>query len=416
MGARSAINSLCCVATLFAGFVAATAGAAEIEIHPSITVSEEFNDNIFDTPADRRSDFITRVLPGFSLRYLAPFWDWDTSYTFEYRNYAWGARGDEITHTVAARGIVRLIDEFMLMDVSDTYRRVSLDVARDATLESPFVNQSDRNTFSASPYLLWRPTTNSTLRTGYRYVTTWYREPSGVDRTDHGAFAEGAYEFTDKLSLTATYAFTREDTAVSVFDKHDSYAGFRYEYADRSFISAQGGNSWISYDTGRNLSNPFWNAAITHAFDGVTINLSAGITYTEDPLGDIVKETSYTGRIAKQIERGELALFSAYTEFDRTGAGTPLPKRLTVGGTGRYEFTERLSATIDLAGEKYERVSAGELPYRFIGGTGFSYTLGEGFTVAVTYRHISNFRNLDADSPEFGSQVNRGVVELRKTF
>lgn len=396
--------------------IVATAEAADFVIRPSIAVSEEFNDNIFNTPNGRRSDFISRAMPGVTMKYQAPFWDWDSSYNLDYRHYARRTRGDEITHNLQAKGLVKMIDEFMFLDMNDTYTRVSLDVARDVTNESLFVNQSDRNTLKVSPFFLWRLGQQATLKTGYRYVNVWYREPSAVDKADSSAFADLGYEITQRLNLTAGYTFTIEDAAVNDFTKHDASAGMRYEYAERSFVHAQAGNTWIDFARGGDLSNLFWNAGVDHSFNDVTIRLNTGVTYTEDPLRNLTKETSHSGRVEKRLERGNLNVFASFSEFKPAETGLQRTRRLGIGGGGRYEFTERVTGNFAVTGERFSRTSPDSFPYKIYGSLGLSYLLAKDFTVGVSYTHVTNFKYFDFDSPDLGSQVNRAMVELRKVF
>src|SRR6266567_5518108 len=52
-------------------------GPDENFINPSIAVSEEFTDNVFQSQANKKSDFITHLSPGLAFKYRTPFWDWD---------------------------------------------------------------------------------------------------------------------------------------------------------------------------------------------------------------------------------------------------------------------------------------------------------------------------------------------------
>jgi len=138
---------------------------ADFAVSPSIAVSEEYNDNVFVSP-DRRTDYITSLMPGIILSYNAPFWDWDLAYNFAYRYYARKSQEDDFAHSMSMHGLTRLIDDFLFLDISDNYSRVSLNIARDRTLESNFVNQSDSNNFTASPYLRFHPVPKVSMRTG----------------------------------------------------------------------------------------------------------------------------------------------------------------------------------------------------------------------------------------------------------
>ena len=50
------------------------AHAADFTIRPSITVSEEYNDNVFGTNI-KTTDYITRLMPGITFGYVGPFWE-----------------------------------------------------------------------------------------------------------------------------------------------------------------------------------------------------------------------------------------------------------------------------------------------------------------------------------------------------
>lgn len=401
------------MAVFFVLVLTGAAGAAEFEIHPSLTVGEEYTDNVFETRDNRVGDYITRVLPGAALKYRAPLWDWDIGYMFDYRYYARGSRDEDTTHNLAAKGLVRVVDEFAFIDLSDTYSRVSLDVTRDTSQESLFVNQSDQNTFAASPYLLWRLGSQARLKTGYRYMNTWYRSPSGVDKTDQGAFAEVTHEFSPKASVAAGYSFTHRDTDINDFDKHDAYAGGRYEYAEKSFIFAQVGYSWLRYSTASSFSHIFWNAGITHDFDGAVASLKTSVDYTEDPLRNTTQETSYVADISKKYARGNLGLTLSYAEFEDTLTKLLLTRRY--GGTvrGGYELLPKLTGTLAFTAEKYDQKELGSYTRRFLADSGLGFLAAEGLTVALTYRYIDYFSpGIVTDN----KQVNRVILEVRKTF
>jgi putative secretion ATPase (PEP-CTERM system associated) len=394
-------------------FLSTLAGAADYKLHPSLTVGEEYTDNVFETGTNKREDYITRIRPGIAWLHKAPLWDWDINYAFDYRYYARGSRSDDTTHNLAAKGLVKIVEGFMFLDLSDTYSRVSLDVSRDTSEESLFVNQTDRNTFTASPYFLWRLGTLATLKTGYRYVNTWYREPTGVDKREQSAFADLTHEFSTKASVTAGYTFTHQDTGFNDYDKHDAYAGGRYEYADKSFVYAQAGNSWITYSTTGSISNPFWNAGITHDFDSIVASLKAGTAYIEDPLGNTTQETSYVADISKKLARGSLGLNLSYAELENTVTKSLQTRRY--GGTVRsaYELLPKLTGTLAFTAEKYDRKDLGSYTRHLFVDSGLSYQLGEGLTVALNYKYIDYY------SPGIATdnkQVNRAILEIRKTL
>lgn len=392
----------------------AVSSYAELRITPTISVSEEYNDNLFETETNRKSDYITRTLPGLSFLYTAPFWKWDLAYNFDYRHYARGLRNDENTHNLRANGSLNLIENLLFLDVSDVYSRVSLDVARNAANEGLFVNQTDQNLLTVSPYFQFRPTDTISLKTGYVYTNNWYSDPRSPARSRHSGLIELSYTMNPKVLVTTTYRMDREDSSIGRFYRHELYAGPRYEYAERSFISAMGGLSRTDYDRGLEVMNPYWSVGVTHSFDTVTANLSSSIRYTDDPLGGAVRESNYISlSLQKTIHGGSLGIISSYSELYDINRQTTTTERLTAGVNGNYEIYPHLNARVGFTFENYRYVSRHGTTRRYYADTGLTYSFGNDLSLGISYRHAAY------DSPQIAEdnmRVNRIILEISKSF
>src|SRR5512138_3431804 len=97
-------------------FVIPFSAAAEFRLTPHLTVSEEYTDNIREFTAHRQEEFISRAQPGFSLVYNASRIDLNVPYSFDYRHYAKGTRGDEYTHSLAANGKLTVIENLFFIE------------------------------------------------------------------------------------------------------------------------------------------------------------------------------------------------------------------------------------------------------------------------------------------------------------
>lgn len=393
--------------------VTTVAQGAEFEVHPSLAVSEEFTDNVFETPTNRISDYITRVLPGIALSYRAPALTGDLNYVFDYRHYARNTRGDETTHELSAKGHLTAVENFMFLDVSDEYQRVSLDVTRDVTKESLFLNQSDRNVATVSPYLTFNPTERILVKTGYRFIDTRYFDSSGIDKMDHVATLDMAYELSKRFSLTAVYTFIRETADIDNFNQHQPLGGFRYEYADTSFLFAQAGYTWTRYDSGQSLNSIVWNAGITHTFDTVTGTVTTGVRYNEDPLSNITEESFVSGIIEKRLTRGSFSLSSQYSEFVLTKTDTLLTKRVGATAGCQYDLTADLSSRLAITVERYEQPQLDSYTRRYQVDSGFSYLLAKQLTASLSYIYVGYH---SPDIVDDNRHVNRAMIEIRKTF
>jgi len=402
------------MAAVSTGTTVTPAYAADGEFRPLFSISEEVNDNVFETARNKRRDFITRVQPGFTSRYQAPLWNWDAAYTFDYRTYARNSRNDEFTHNASLRGTVSLIDNFMFLDVADTYQRVTLDVTRTAATESSlFLNQTDQNNATVSPYVLWRLGEKGTLKTGYRYGDIRYWG-NGIDRYEHGAFAELNRELFARFSVTAAYGFTRLESVPTRYDKHDVSAGFRYEYADRSFVFGQAGNSWQQFRNSSTNSFFFWNAGITHDLGGAVINLETRVQTSVDPLALTTRETVYSGRIEKTLDRGTVSFASLYTEYtDALDSGTNR-HRLSLTGGGRYEILPDLNASLSVTADRFSRRVPDDYPYHLIGSAGLSWAFNRDLSLGLSYSYAVQRKDMETARDEIG--ISRVILEVRKTF
>ena len=387
-------------------------GAGDFTLNPSIAVSEEYNDNLFETTDNKRSDFITSLIPGIALSYSAKLWDWDVAYNYNYRYYAKGTRDNDNSQNLLGTGHIKLLDDFMLLDLNDTYSRVSLNIARDRTQESTFLNQSDSNTFTASPYFQFHPGPKLTTKTGYRYINVWFKDPSGIDRRDHVGFMETTYELSPKLNLTANYTYTHENS-VNPYDRHDPNIGFRYEFKERSFYFGQVGYTWFSSKNGGASNNPFWNAGLTHAFDHISITLTTGVQYPVDPQSGVTRETDYALSMTKELNRGSIGLNLSYAKYSGGNVDIDIQNRYSGGITAKYELATKLNGTLSCSVEKYDHRVSQSTTTRIILNPGLGYTLPKEVTIALNYTFI------DSSAPGISSdnyQVNRVVLEVRKSF
>lgn len=387
--------------------------AAETSFKPFIAISEEFNDNIHETVNNKRRELITNISPGATFNYKAPIWNWDITYSFRYMNYARNSNDNEYTHDLGLKGNIPLIDNFFYLDVSDTYHRISLDIARDVTQESPFLNQTDQNIATISPYLLWRLGEKTTFKTGYRYTDTRYWG-AGIEKREHLAFADLSHELTSKLSISADYSFSKTKTAEIRFDKHDLSGGFRYNYADNSFVFGNAGKSWQSFPHGNNVSNLFWSAGITHDLNIAVATIDTKVQFSEDPLTNSTKETTYSGKLDKKLERGAIGFSSSYSEYVITQTGVQDRRKLAFGATGSYELFPDFTATMAATAERFSRKTTADYPYRFTGTGGLNYSFNYDISLGLTYTYVTYLYDLDTFTD--AKETNRVVFEVKKTF
>ncbi len=409
------------------GLLKLTVADRSLLFTPSIAVNEEYNDNIFETPENKKGEFTTRVMPGFALKYNAPFWDWDVGYNFDYRHYARGSRDDEFNHNLTANGKLRIIDNFIFLDVSDTYSRISQDVFRNTTASSLFVNQTNQNILSLSPYFILRPSSNMTVKSGYRYVKTSYSGlsgssgSSGVDYEEHGAFVSTSYDLNPKCSLFSNINYSHDDTAQNFsYDRFTPTIGVHYDYFDKSFISLEGGYTWVIYPN-RSVSSPYWNVGLTHSFDFMTASLNSGVTYNTDPQLGASETTMVSLRLDKALRRGSIGLSGLYSEVRNDLIVVNQSQSMfEVGVNGNYELAEKATGHLSVTADKYNgnnsitTLTGISYPYRFLINAGVSYTMKDNLTLSFDYSYITNRNSIGSSANS--TDINRVILGVSKTF
>jgi hypothetical protein len=407
--------------------VTATAQASDFSILPSIEVSEEYTDNIFQTQPDKKTDFITHLTPGLVFKYQAPFWDWELASSLDYRYYARNSQKGELSPNLETNGTLRVIENFLFLNITDTYKKISLDVNRDTTVDSTFVNQADQNILTVSPHIEFRPGANFLVKSGYHYTRESYLNASsgnttaGIDREEHGAFIATEHELTPKTTMTTNFAYTNLNAGQDLsYQQLLPSLTTRYEYADKSFISLEGGYSWFLYDNEPNTGRPYWNIGITHAFDHTVISLNTSVRYNTDPLQASTEQDDFTARLDRTMSRGILGFFATYSKLRNNQQDSLSSKKYGVGGNLKLELTEKIFGHLDLSGEKVDEKNNNNInnditaPYRFYISTGVGYTLANNLTLTLDYSYTTYRESIG--SSKNNTDINRVILGLTKSF
>jgi hypothetical protein len=388
------------------------ARATEFRVVPSLTLSEEYNDNLFESPTGARRDYVTRVQPSVSLSSQGAGGAWDMSYGLDYRKYARKSTDDEVNHQASLNAKLTFLDDFLKLDAGDSYSRVSLDLARNVVAESLVVNQSEQNAAFISPYLSWRLADKCTLKTGYRYSDIRYFDSIGIDKREQSAFAELSEEFTSRLTVKTGYTFSHASAEPTGYDRHDAYAGFRYDYGQGTAIFGTLGNSWQSFSNGVSVNHPVWDAGASKDFGLLAATLAASSQYTEDPLTLSTRQTSYSATLSRALSRGLVSLTGSYSEYENIQSVPPDKRhQVTVTATGRYEVRPDLTLTLNGSGDRLSQREGIDYLYHFYANAALDYIVNKHTTLGVNYSHVS-YRN-QIDNATGSTEVNRAIVELR---
>ena len=411
-------------------------GNDENFITPSIAVSEEYTDNVFGTPSDKVTDFITHVTPGIALKYRAPFWDWDLTYLLDYRYFARNSENYDFDNDLNAKGNLRIIKDFLFLDLNETYKRISLDINRNTTLDTPYANQVDQNIVTVAPHIEFHPGANFLVKSGYHYTNETYTNASllsttttplpipisseGVNYEEQGAFITTSHELTQRSTFTTNFYYTHVSNSLDqIYNQYCPTLGVRYEYADKSFISLEGGYTWFLFENGSSRSAPYWNVEISHEFGYMTAKLDTLVKYNSDPLYGSTEERDFKGNLDKKLQRGSFGVSVNYTEIRDNQQDTLISKWLAIGGNIKHDLTEKLAGHLELSGEKviYDINNLNNdiiTPYRFFIATGLSYLMANNLTLSLDYNYTTYRQSID--SAANNTEINKVFVGMKKVF
>lgn len=414
---NKASKALIFIAAIVLGAVSISAPAdvegSEFLFKPSILLSEEYNDNVLLTTESKYDDYITRTDPSFSAMYRAPKWEWNVDYHYNYLYYAKRTTQNDSSFDLNLVNKNRIIEDVLFLDVRDQYSRVSLDVTRDYTKESNFVNQSDRNLFTINPYFVMKPLSQMSVTTGYIYMDTWYKDPLAIDRTDHIGYADVRQELSPRSALIAGVSHTLDINTVEGYTQDDLYLGQYYEYAEKSTVTFKVGNTWFDFESKGRVSQVFWEATITQRFPTVTVTYETGLRFIPDPIQNLRREDRYLATIRKDVERTSLVLSGGLIEYREAEHKNLENTSYRLTGTISHSLTTKSKLTFDLAAERLDDNQAGTYLETYRTGVRFEYLAWEKLMLALDYRY-TNVYSTYISSETYDN--NRFSVELRKFF
>ena len=393
--------------------IADPAACAEYTIEPAITVSEGYNDNILLEPTDTLDDYITRVVPSLHLTYKAPLWDWDLFYAYDYRYFAKNKLIDDDTHRLRLSGLTRLIKEFLFLDIRDTYGRTSTNIVRDFTLESLFLNQTDKNIAIVNPYAVARLSARTTLTPGYQYRNVWYEDPASIDKADHIGYADVSHELSARTTMTVGAKYTRTETDILNYSRTDLSIGERYEYAEDSSVWLTIGNSWFRSELWDTTSQVFWDAGIIRVFRTYTLSFTSGITYIDDPDRTVRRQDRYVADFRKKTERLSIGAMAGLWEYRGAVTKRLEERRYGTSGSLGYEITPNMQGVLSLTIDRFEDSQFDTYTTRYITGIRFNYAVGRTVTASIDYRYTDSYSPYSFDD---NYENNRIFVEIKMQF
>jgi predicted porin len=393
----------------------ASQALARLGVEPSLTVREEYDDNIFLDPDDEESDFLTTVNPGLAARWDARYFNLVLDYGLELLYYRDHSEFDEtsLSDTQRARAEMEILPEKSFsVRVLEEYYRTAVDLRRPAVETNPIVNKTNVNHFLVSPsYRLGKlPSLQATF--AYQYDKYDYSptdgddtegdDTEGDDNLTHTLSLNLARQMSERLVLTLNSAqlFHQAETDDD-FRRQDLTAGFNFKAGPKLTLRGDGGVSWVDFKDRDDETSNLWDlGADLRATPRLTFSLAYSEGYSILADDGLSKTRLASGTVGYQGKiRTDFRLFAQEEDFqtedrkDRSAGGAltlriPLGERLDLRLHGRLAYLEFLPEDDDV-----RRASA---------GAALEYQRGL-FKVSLGYNHHDS--QADQDNDEYRNNI-----------
>ena len=258
------------------GLLAPPAQRGPVTLTPSISVSGEYNDNLFLNNQNREWDLISGASPALTLFVNRPSYHLSAGYSFTAEMYDRNSRLNNALdrQNFVGSGLYRATTGLTLT-ASETY---GVDRNTNRLAAQGFATgrqESSSNTFA--PGMAWQMTPRTSLSLGATYgVQRFKGGGTGRDSDTYGALGSLGHALTRQLTTTLGYGFTYLDTSGSVSSRtHTPTVGFSYRLTPTLTGSVSGGPA-ITELGGETVLSPAGTASLVQ---GLRVG-SASVQYT----------------------------------------------------------------------------------------------------------------------------------------
>ena len=377
--------------TLFGMLVLSVNAWATAEVHPRVTVGEEYNDNIHLDYTDEEDDWITTVQPGVSLFYNNRSLDATIDYSLRFRFYKNNSDENQDKFKDVQRANASLLffpGRPFTLHLSENISSVTLDERKNSAEYNEVENRSVLYHSTVAPEYNWQLTKTFSLVFGYVYDRNDYVGSRGNDTESH----EGHFSLVKQISAITevfarfSYLDHRSDDTDDEFKQQTYTLGINQELGSRISGSLEGGYTTVDQKTDSTVDNGHWLVDLSyHLSKPVTLTLDYSQSYEVTPEDGITEsqQASLGAHYVRESLTASTSLFwtqSKYLRDNREDQGSglrfdlskPLARNLTANLNGEYRHNEYEDP--DEKAELYTLGSSLDYTYhRFLISLGYIY-------------------------------------------
>ena len=295
------------------GLLAPSAQRGPVTLTPSISVSEEYNDNLFINNQTRQWDLITGFSPAITLFVNRPAYQLSGGYSFTAELYQRETRfNNAFNHqNLLASGLYQATPQLTLTAAD----RFSLDRNTNLVAAQSFATgrqESWSNTFT--PGMAWQMTPRTSLNLGATHALLRFKGTGGgFDSDTYGFQSSLGHTLTPRLTGTIGYGFTyldlrgREENSKT----HTPTLGASYHFTPSLTGTASGGPA-ITELGGKTFVTPSATASLVQAlqFGTASVAYSRAVSVAGG-FGGTTETQAVSGTLTlSALRRGLLVVFS----------------------------------------------------------------------------------------------------------
>ena len=328
-------------------------------VTPSISITGEYNDNVFQNNANKTSDFILGFTPAISVSLESPTYSLIGSYSFTAEIYA----DQDQLNDAFARQSLRLDGTYRATPRLTLFLSETLTISNDSNLVvAENVSTGRESAFSnvLSPAVAYQLDPRTTLRGRGTWTAVRFDSANAIDSDTYAVEGFVDYAFTPRLTASAGYQFAY--FAIDQFDDsvtHTPRVGLTYRFSPTLTGTINGGPSILVPENGDTEVFPAITAALQQRFTwgSATVQYDHAIG-TAGGLGGASENQALGATVqVDRLLRGLVVQFvPRYTRTTSTGGNNIDVDAFTLTLQGRYEITRWMAA---IAGYTYYMQRAG---------------------------------------------------------
>ena len=366
---------------LFFGVMAVlpvTVSANELKLTPSVAVQEEYNDNVFFSSTDKRSDFITTLTPALDFSARGARGEGGLSGGINWRHYA-RVGSDIVDYFSQGRfdyKVVPRLDVSGLAGVTRDSRPDRIDAATGIALNTGSLRQSYH---AGGNYLL---SEKNTVSLSYGFDREDFELEEVPSTRVHSASAGLSHLLAPETSLEGNFVFSRQLTDVSQVDDYTLMLGVKKKFRQLWSLALDVGGRYThaSFQGGGNATNDDagWVGNLSFIYTGEKVN--GNVTFNHD----VSVAAGRTGSL------------------ERTGGSVTIGKR----------FTEKLSGNLFL-GYYYNKSNQNQFSLQPIDERTLDLNCVSRYEFTRDLALEASYHYVNVSYREFGTDADQSIAMLR---